>query len=183
MFAVCTSAVCRRDGSSTSRLGKRRIRHTSSAKSMVERELPKADAELRTPGSRTTSGHPGQPHRRARSRTPGLVPRARDNGRGRGRRQPEPSAGAARRCPHMPGPAGHHAQEQVCAMRERSPRQAVAFDLQRIRAGEIAGSGADHRPSTTVMGSVTNTRIVDTTVGRALLFQVVPKGLSYDVVS
>ena len=26
-------------------------------------------------------------------------------------------------------------------------------------------------------GSVTNTRIVDTTVGRALLFQVVPKGL------
>jgi DNA-directed RNA polymerase subunit beta' len=32
-------------------------------------------------------------------------------------------------------------------------------------------------------GSVTNTRIVDTTVGRALLFQVVPKGLSYDVVN
>ena len=32
-------------------------------------------------------------------------------------------------------------------------------------------------------GSVSNTRIVDTTVGRALLFQVVPKGLSYDVVN
>lgn len=33
-------------------------------------------------------------------------------------------------------------------------------------------------------GSVTkNTRIVDTTVGRALLFQVVPAGLPYDVVN
>ena len=31
--------------------------------------------------------------------------------------------------------------------------------------------------------SVSGTRIVDTTVGRALLFQVVPKGLSYDVVN
>ena len=33
-------------------------------------------------------------------------------------------------------------------------------------------------------GTITkNTRIVDTTVGRALLFQVVPAGLSYDVVN
>ena len=33
-------------------------------------------------------------------------------------------------------------------------------------------------------GSITkNTRIVDTTVGRALLFQVVPAGLAFDVVN
>lgn len=68
----------------------------------------------------------------------------------------------------------------------------VFADLQEVDRVFRAGEAALHakvkvRINETVNdrdgGSVTNTRIVDTTVGRALLYQVVPKGLSYDVVN
>ena len=68
----------------------------------------------------------------------------------------------------------------------------VFADLQEVDRVFRAGEAALHakikvRINETVNdrdgGSVKNTRIVDTTVGRALLFQVVPPGLSYDVVN
>ncbi|GFM84371.1 DNA-directed RNA polymerase subunit beta' [Pseudomonas cichorii] len=68
----------------------------------------------------------------------------------------------------------------------------VFADLQEVDRVFRAGEAALHakvkvRIHETVNdrdgGSVKNTRIVDTTVGRALLFQVVPAGLSYDVVN
>ncbi|MCE1777030.1 hypothetical protein LWT33_23565, partial [Enterobacter hormaechei] len=68
----------------------------------------------------------------------------------------------------------------------------VFADLQEVDRVFRAGEAALHakikvRINETVKdrdGSITkNTRIVDTTVGRALLFQVVPAGLPYDVVN
>src|SRR5476651_2522755 len=68
----------------------------------------------------------------------------------------------------------------------------VFADLQEVDRVFRAGEAALHakvkvRINETVNdrdgGSVTNTLIVDPTVGRALLYQVVPKGLSYDVVN
>jgi hypothetical protein len=68
----------------------------------------------------------------------------------------------------------------------------VFADLQEVDRVFRAGEAALHakikvRINETVNdrdgSSTKNTRIVDTTVGRALLFQVVPAGLPYDVVN